>query len=149
MKQFIAIVFLTALTGSAAFAQSSLPKSAPAPAPKPTAAAPQVLDAAKAQGFDVKSMANSILGKLTPALGLSAVQKPGVLNAVTGFLTDKSGIMGLAKTDKAAYASKFAGLQNGLLGKLKTILSVAQYTKFLGLKPKTNDVTNVLSQLFF
>ncbi|WP_343703311.1 hypothetical protein [Chitinophaga sp.] len=151
MKQFIAIVILMALAGSAALAQSSLPKSAPAPAsaPKPTAAAPQVLDAAKAQGFDVKSMANSILGKLTPALGLSAVQKPGVLNAVTGFLTDKSGIMGLAKTDKAAYATKFAGLQNGLLGKLKTILSVAQYTKFLGLKPKTNDVTNVLSQLFF
>ncbi|WP_119078552.1 hypothetical protein [Chitinophaga alhagiae] len=151
MKQLAAIVLLTALASSAAFAQSSLPKSAPAPAPapRPTAVAPQAVDAAKAQGFDVKSMANSILGKLTPTLGLSAVQKPSVLNAVTGFLKDKSGIMGLAQTDKAAYTTKFAGLQKGLFGKLKTVLSVAQYTKFLGLKPKTNDVTNVLSQLFF
>lgn len=142
MKQIFAILFLLAVTCSATFAQATLPK--------PTAAAPQVLDAAKsAQGFDVKSIATSVLGKLTPALGLSAVQKPSVLNAVTGFLKNKSGIMGLAKTDKAAYATKFAGLQGGLFGKLKNILSVAQYTKFLGLKPKTNDATNALSQLFF
>lgn len=141
MKQIFAVAFLLAVT-SAAFAQSSLPK--------PAAISNQAADAAKAtQGFDVKSLATSVMGKLTPALGLSAVQKPSVLNAVTGFLKDKSGILGLAKTDKAAYATKFAGLQNGLFGKLKTILSVAQYTKFLGLKPKTNDVTNALSQLFF
>lgn len=142
MKQIFAIIFLIAVASGTAFAQSTLPH--------PTAAAPQAADAAKAaQGFDVKSMANSIIGKLTPALGLSAVQKPNVLTAVTGFLKDKSGILGLAKTDKAAYATKFSGLQNGLFGKLKTILSVAQYTKFLGLKPKANDVTNVLSQLFY
>jgi hypothetical protein len=141
MKQFFAIVFMLAIT-SAAFSQSSLPK--------PTAVAPQAAGAAKAaQGFDVKSIANSIMGNLTPALGLSAVQKPSVQTAVTGFLKDKSGILGLAKTDKAAYATKFSGLQNGLFGKLKSILSVAQYTKFLGLKPKTNDATNALSQLFF
>ena len=138
MKQIFAILVLIVLAGSA-FAQSN-----------PAAVAPKALDAAKsAQGFDVKGIATSILGQLTPALGLSAVQKPSVLNAVTGFLKEKSGILGLAKTDKAAYATKFSGLQNGLFGKLKTILSVAQYAKFLGLKPKTNDATNALSQLFF
>lgn len=140
MKQIFAILFLLAVSGTAAFAQAN---------PSPAAVAPKVLDAAKTQGFDVKSLATGIIGQLTPALGLSATQKPSVLTAVTGFLKDKSGILGLAKTDKAAYATKFAGLQGGLFGKLKTILSVAQYTKFLGLKPKTNDVTNGLSQLFF
>ncbi len=138
MKQILAILVLVALAGSA-MAQSN-----------PAAAPAKVLETAKAtQGFDVKGIATSIIGQLTPALGLSAVQKPNVLNAVTGFLKEKSGILSLAKTDKAAYATKFSGLQNGLFGKLKTILSVAQYAKFLGLKPKTNDATNALSQLFF
>ncbi|WP_295124636.1 hypothetical protein [uncultured Chitinophaga sp.] len=105
--------------------------------------------AAQAGGIDVNSAANAILGKLTPALGLSAAQKPNVLTAVTGFLKDKSGIMGLLNTDKAAYTSKLTGLQNGLFGKLKGILSLAQYTKFLGLKPKAADAANVLTQLFY
>lgn len=115
--------------------------------------AQSLLDKAKSttqsSGIDVKSTANAILGKLGPALALTNTQKPGVLTAVTGFLKDKSGILGLLKTDKAAYTSKFAGLQSGLFGKLKTILTAAQYAKFLGLKPKAGDTANALSQLFY
>ncbi|MGX5820511.1 hypothetical protein ACWKWU_20105 [Chitinophaga lutea] len=105
--------------------------------------------AAQSSGFDVKGLTSSILGQLTPSLGLTEAQKPGVTSAISGFLKDKSGIMGLQNTDKAAYASKFSGLQSGLFGKLKTLLTVSQYTKFLGLKPKSNVATNALSQLFF
>lgn len=138
MKKLSALLLLMAATASISYAQN--------PLEKVKTAAPAAQTAPK---LDVGSTANSILGKLTPALGLSETQKPGVLGAVTGFLKGKSGIMGLANTDNAAYASKFAGLQGGLFGKLKGILSATQYTKFLGLKPKTNDATNVLSQLFF
>jgi hypothetical protein len=133
-KLCITILFVTGI----AFA-SSAQLTLPSPSPTSQASIPG----------NVSNIAQAVLGKLGPALGLSAAQKPNVLSAVTGFLKDKSGILGLAKTDKAAYASKFAGLQGGLFKKLKTILTVAQYTKFLGLKPKTNDATNVLSQLFF
>ncbi|NSL87368.1 hypothetical protein ECE50_011035 [Chitinophaga sp. Mgbs1] len=94
-------------------------------------------------------IASSILGKLTPALGLTNAQQPKVLNLVTGFLKQKAGILPLQQANPAAYTSKFAGLQGGLFSKLKLLLTAAQYTKFLGLKPKTNDAGNVLSQLFF
>lgn len=137
MKKIFAALLLLSVTGSVTFAQGVLDK------------AKNTAKAAQAAGIDVNGMANAILGKLSPALSLSETQKPSVLTAVTGFLKDKSGILGLANTDKAAYASKFAGLQGGLFKKLKTVLTVAQYTKFLGLKPKTNDATNALSQLFF
>lgn len=115
--------------------------------------AQSLLDKAKSttpsSGIDVKSTANAILGKLGPALALTNTQKPTVLTAVTGFLKDKSGILGLLNTDKAAYTSKSASLQSGLFGKLKTILTAAQYAKFLGLKPKAGDTANALSQLFY
>ncbi|MBC9929544.1 hypothetical protein [Chitinophaga qingshengii] len=99
--------------------------------------------------INTSGIAGSILQKLTPALGLSAVQQPKVSNLLTNFLKQKAGIMPLQQTNPASYASKFAGLQGGLFSKLKLLLTAAQYTKFLGLKPKTNDATNVLSQLFF
>ncbi|WP_212003522.1 hypothetical protein [Chitinophaga sp. HK235] len=94
-------------------------------------------------------LAGSILGKLTPALGLTAEQQPKVSNLLTSFIQRKAGILPLQQSNPAAYASKFGLLQSGLFSKLKLVLTAAQYTKFLGLKPKTNDATNVLSQLFF
>jgi hypothetical protein len=100
-------------------------------------------------GLDVKSLASGIMGKLTPALALTSVQKPKVLTAVSGFLKDKSSILQLATTNKAAYATKLAGLTSTLSTKLKGILTAAQYAKFLGLKPATASTSNVLSQLFF
>lgn len=99
-------------------------------------------------GFDVKGIASSVMTKLAP-LALSGTQKNSVLSTVTSFLTQKSGIVGLATSAPAEYAKKFAPMNTDLLGKMKDILTAAQYTKFLGLKPKTNDPTNALSQLFF
>lgn len=103
----------------------------------------------KVAGFDVKSIANGIMGKLGPALALTAIQKPKVLTSVTDFLNKKSGILSLATSDKAQYVAKLAGLNTDFLGKMKGILTATQYTQLLGLKPKTADATNPISQLFF
>ena len=115
-----------------------------------------VLDKAKsgdisslASSFDVKSIASSVMGTLTPALGLTDTEKPSVLTEVTSLLTQKKDILGLQSTDKAAYTSKMGALTSGFLGKMKTILTAAKYAKLLGLKPKTASAGNVLSQLFF
>jgi len=109
----------------------------------------QVPAAATNAGFNVKSIASGIMSKLGPSLALSAIQKPKVLSTVTDFLNKKSGILGLATSDKAQYAAKLAGLNTGLLDKMKGILTASQYTQFLGLKPKAASATNPLSQLFF
>ena len=99
--------------------------------------------------FDVKSIADGVMSKLGPALALTAIQKPKMLGAVTDFLNKKSGIMGLVTSDKAQYVAKLAGLNTDFLGKAKGILTATQYTSLLGLKPKTADGTNPISQLFF
>jgi hypothetical protein len=118
--------------------------------------AQSILDQAKktagnAQGssFDVGSIASSIMSKLTPSLALNGTQQPKVQNLLTGFLKKKAALLPLQQSNPTAYTSKFGGLQTGIFSKLKTILTLSQYTKFLGLKPKTNDAANVLSQLFY
>jgi len=103
----------------------------------------------QAPGFNVKSLTSGIMGKLGPALALTAIQKPKVLDAVTGFLNKKSGIINLMTSDKAQYAAKLAGLNTDFLGKMKVILTATQYAQLLGLKPKVADAANPLSQLFF
>jgi hypothetical protein len=72
-----------------------------------------------------------------------------MLGAVTDFLNKKSGITALVTSDKAQYVAKLAGLNTDFLGKAKGILTAIQYTSLLGLKPKTADATNPISQLFF
>lgn len=104
---------------------------------------------ASTAGIDVKAVANNLVSKLTTSLALKPIQKPQVLTTVTSFLQQKSSIINLATTDKAQYVSKLAGLTTGLNTKMKGILTSAQYTKFLDLKPAQPSSTNVLSQLFY
>ena len=101
---------------------------------------------AGAAGFDVNKLTSGIMGKLTPGLNLTGAQQPQVTDAVTSFLGDKSKILPLQTSDKAAYTSKFNSLFGGLKSKLSGILLKDQMNKFLGMK--TTDPTNVLSQLF-
>jgi hypothetical protein len=101
---------------------------------------------ASAAGIDVNQLTSDIMGKLTPSLNLTAAQTPKVTDAITGFLAEKSKILPLQGTDKAAYTSKFGSLFSGLKSKLTGILLKDQMNKFLGMK--TTDPTNVLSQLF-
>jgi ATP-dependent Clp protease ATP-binding subunit ClpA len=104
---------------------------------------------ATAAGYDVSSLKTSIMSKLTSSLTLTQAQQPKVSEAVTSFLTDKSKIVNLLKTDKTAYTEKMTALTGNLSSKLKTALTAAQYAKYLGLKPSTSTATNVLSQLFY
>lgn len=121
------------------------------------ASAQSLLDKAKSTAQTSQTTAQSMLGasakdimaKLGPSLALTAIQKPKVLEAVSSFANQKAQILPLLNTDKAAYASKLTGLQNTLFSKLKTILTVAQYSKFLGLKPQAPSAKDALSALFF
>ncbi len=112
-------------------------------------AANKVSTTAKSAGIDVNAATSSIMTKLTSALSLTKVQVPDVQKAVTSFLEQKSSILNLSATDKAKYTAKLNNLTSGLLTKLKTSLTPAQYTKFLSLKPATNTASNPLSQLFY
>ena len=98
---------------------------------------------------DIGGTANGILGLLKPKLALSDAQSPKVTGLLTDFLKSKSGILGLAQSNPADYKSKFEGIQDKLFGGFKTIVSGAQYTKLLGLKPKASDTGNLLNHLFF
>lgn len=98
---------------------------------------------------NVSTVAQSILGILTPKLGLNTAQSPLVSKLLTTFLTNKSKFMGLMKTDPTAYTSKFGDAQRTLITGLQGVLNSGQMTNFMGLKPATNDAKNVLSNLFF
>ncbi|MEI8076012.1 MAG: hypothetical protein WCH78_14785 [Bacteroidota bacterium] len=109
----------------------------------------QATAAAASAGFDVNKIAGDVMGKLTPSLGLTAAQNPKVLGAVTDFLGKKSSILPLLASNPTKYASQFSGLFGGLQSKLGGILNPSQLTQFLSLKPKTNNPSNPLSNLFF
>ena len=99
---------------------------------------------------DVGTTTNSIVDILTSKLSLPAAQKPKLIDAISGFLTKKKDITGLADTNPTDYLSKFNPLQKGLFGKLKGIMGASAFTKFLGLKPSGSGAAgNLLSNLFF
>ncbi len=98
---------------------------------------------------DIGKTAGGIADLLGSKLSLGADQKKSTLDLVSGFLTDKSGIMSLVKSNPSEYLKKFNPLQSGLFGKLKTIMGAAKYADFLKLKPTSNISTNLLSHLFF
>lgn len=109
----------------------------------------QASSLASTAGFDVNKLTSGIMGKLTPGLALTALQQPKVTEAVSGFLGKKGNILGLLKSDPAKYASQFGTLFNGLKGNLGGILGKDQMSKFMDMKPATNNPTNVLSNLFY
>lgn len=99
---------------------------------------------------DIAKTSGSIADLLGSKLSLPADQKPKLVEALSGFLTDKKGIASLADTKPADYLAKFNPLQKGLFGKLKGIMGAAAFTKMLGLKPSGSDIAgNALSHLFF
>ncbi|HLK30902.1 MAG TPA: hypothetical protein VKT28_20160 [Puia sp.] len=105
--------------------------------------------AASSAGFNVSSLTKGIMGKLGPALTLTKAQLPKVTSVVSTYLTGKSKIMSLVSSNKDQYTQKQSGLFSTLKTKLAGILVKDQMNKFLGMKPATNDATNVVSQLFY
>lgn len=96
---------------------------------------------------DVKGTTKSITDMLTKQLSLPAAQTPKLTDAISGFLGQKKGILGLATSNPADYLKKFNPLQQGLFGKMKGIMGAAAFSKFLGMKP--SGAGSVLSNLFF
>jgi hypothetical protein len=99
---------------------------------------------------DVGATTTSIVDDLTSKLSLPAAQKPKLADAISGFLSKKKDILGLADTSPKSYLSKFNPLQKGLFDKIKGIVGASTFTKFLGLKPSGAGAPgNILSNLFF
>ncbi|MEJ0101665.1 MAG: hypothetical protein WDO19_03490 [Bacteroidota bacterium] len=134
MKKILLMLCIASFAVHAAYSQSVLD---------------QAKSAAGSAGFDVKSLTDGILGILKPKLALTDAQTPKVTSAVTTFLDAKSKILPLLTTNKTAYNQKQASLFSKLKTALATTLVKNQVSKFLGLKPATNDATNVLSNLFY
>lgn len=103
----------------------------------------------QAPTMNVEGTANSIVAKLDKSLFLTEKQKPKLLNIITTYLQQKVNIQPLQQTNEKAYKTKFNSMQNGLHARLKPLLTLTQYTTFMGMKPKTFDETNVLSQLYY
>ncbi|MBL7875677.1 MAG: hypothetical protein JNL53_08430 [Cyclobacteriaceae bacterium] len=133
MKKILLLLIILS-AASASFAQIDLNKATAAAAP---------------MGFDVNSLTKSIMGTLTGKLKLGEGQTTQVTNLLSKFLTNKSGFMGLMQSKPAEYKTKLEGEQKSLFSGLKGILKPEQFTQFMNLKPKTNDTTNNLSQLFY
>jgi hypothetical protein len=99
---------------------------------------------------DVAKTTTGIVDDLISKLSLPAAQKPKLTDVISGFLTKKKDITGLADTNPTSYLSKFNPLQKGLFDKVKGIIGASAFTKFLGLKPSGSGVAgNLLSNLFF
>ena len=99
---------------------------------------------------DITKTTTGIVGDLMSKLKLPGTQKSGLTDAISGFLTKKKDIVGLADTNPTSYLSKFNPLQKGLFDKIKGIVGATNFTKFLGLKPSgTGAAGNILSNLFF
>jgi hypothetical protein len=96
---------------------------------------------------DVGSTTSGIVDQLSSKLSLPAAQKPKLTDAISGFLTKKKDITGLADSNPTDYLSKFNPMQKGLFGKMKGIMGASAFTKFLGMKPA--GATGLLSNLFF
>ena len=103
----------------------------------------------QAPTMNVEGTASSIVSKLDKSLSLTAAQKPRLLNIVTNYLKQKVAIQPLQQSNQKAYTTKMNSMQNGLHAKLKPLLTLTQYTTFLGQKPASYDETDVLSQLFY
>jgi hypothetical protein len=129
--------------------QSNVPKVETPQANVPKMEAPKVDVPAMNPMGDLGSLGKSIATELGTKLLLNQIQGTKVGQLITTFLMAKSAILPLLKSDPTGFASKLSGAQGDLMGGLQTVLSAQQMTNFMGMKPKTNDATNVLSSLFF
>jgi hypothetical protein len=129
--------------------QANVPKMDAPKAEMPKASTPKMDAPSMNPMGDLGALGKNIATELGTKLLLDKVQGTKVGQLISTFLTAKSAILPLLKSDPTGFASKLSGAQGDLMGGLKTVLSAQQMTNFMSLKPKTNDATNVLSSLFF
>ncbi|SHM72893.1 hypothetical protein SAMN05444266_110134 [Chitinophaga jiangningensis] len=90
-----------------------------------------------------------IMKVLTPKLSLSTKQTTNITKLVSAYLLERNGIISLKSSNPDSYNSKFGVINNSFLGKMKTAMTIRQFTKFLGLKPGPTETAAILYILFF
>lgn len=130
MKKIILITALACFGGTASFAQNNILNTV-------ANAAGAVKTVQKIS--NVASAAKEISGTLTNTLGLTKLQNSKLVNIFTKHITGTNAISSLANSNVTSYASKLLGLNTTTLGSLKTLLTVSQYAKLLGLGKNTGS----------
>lgn len=96
---------------------------------------------------DIAGTAKNISSVLSNTLGLDNAQKSSMTGVITDYITGTNGIHGLASTDISQYAKKLGSLNTNTLGKLKGIMTAAQYAKMLGLGGSSKSSDSFLKNL--
>ncbi len=96
---------------------------------------------------NIASTAKQIANVLGVNLGLNNNQKSSITDILSNYISGTNGIASLANSNKASYAKKLTSLNKGTLGKMNDVLTVAQYTKLLGIGGKNASQKSLLSGL--
>ncbi|RQO30347.1 hypothetical protein DBR32_12310 [Taibaiella sp. KBW10] len=138
MKKVILIAVLALFGATASFAQSNILNT--------VANAAGAVKTVQKIG-NVASAAKEISSTLTNTLGLSKLQNSKLVNIFTKHITGTNAISSLANSNITTYAAKLLGLNTGTLGSLKTLLTVSQYAKLLGLGGSSSGGGSLLNAL--
>lgn len=104
---------------------------------------------ASASSFDVASIANQVMGVLSPKLKLTDAQKPAVNSLVNETLNKKKNLLPSMATDKAGYNSTMTTNRESFTAKMKKIVSPTQFTALTALLPKSASAVTPLVQMLY
>lgn len=96
---------------------------------------------------DIAGTARNLSGVLSSTLGLDNAQKSSMTGILTDYITGTNGISSLASSNINDYARKLSGLNTNTLGKLKGLMTIAQYSKLLGLGGKSKSTDSLVKNL--
>lgn len=96
---------------------------------------------------DIAGTSKNLSGVLSNTLGLDNAQKSSLTGVLTDYITGTNGIHSLASSDIAQYGKKLGALNTNALGKLKGIMTAAQYAKMLGLGGSSKSSDSFMKNL--
>ncbi len=136
-KLFILVVFLGTISFANAQSIGDVTKAA---SKASTTAVP---------AFDVASIANQVMGVLSPKLKLTDAQKPIVNSLVNETLNKKKNILPTMATDKAGYTSKMTTTRESFISKMKKNVSPTQFDALTALLPKSASAVTPLAKMLY
>lgn len=96
---------------------------------------------------NIMGTANELTGVLGSTLGLDGAQKSSLTGLLGDYMTGTNQINSLLGTNKSSYLTQLGSLNTGLMGKLKGIMTLSQYAKFLNLGGKKKSAKSLLGNL--
>ncbi len=102
-----------------------------------------------ASGLDPSIAGRKMMDELTPGLKLDENQNSKVTILIGQFLTHKSSLLDLKKSQPAEYKKKLADEQKILFDQLRGALNPDQFRKLMDLKPPQATSENAMSHLFY